>query len=136
MRLSHGTCRWFNSIATSVLVSETTAAICIAPSFRHVAIKWPSTVVSPQGSSSLGWPIRDEAPAARMSTPNETGEVPAMNSIAHSPRQKTFASSLLQLPHQLRALLHVLRHHTQRDLRYGYRINVQTHGTRHTIEFI
>src|SRR5207302_7144436 len=51
------------------------AAICLAPSVCHCPIKYPSTDVSPHGKSSFGLPIRDDAPAARIMTPQAIMEV-------------------------------------------------------------
>jgi hypothetical protein len=43
-------------------------AICRAPACLHWSIKCPITEVFAQGSSSFGWRIREDAPAARMMT--------------------------------------------------------------------
>src|SRR5207253_6478363 len=52
-----------------------TTAICRAPAACHCVTRCPSTEVLPQGKSNLGLPIRDDAPAARIMTPQAFMEV-------------------------------------------------------------
>ncbi len=58
-----------NSAASGLSAGRQTSAISRAPSARHWAKRWPMTEVWPHRRSSLGCPIRAEAPAPRMATP-------------------------------------------------------------------
>ena len=69
MRSCAGKSSRSNSAASAASFGRWTTAICAAPSSRHCRRMWPMTVVSPHGSSNLGRPIRDDAPAPRMMTP-------------------------------------------------------------------
>ena len=59
--------------ASAVSPARSTIAICAAPSSRHCASKWPMIVDPRHGRSSLGVPIRTDAPAPRMITPTGRG---------------------------------------------------------------
>src|SRR4051812_47631464 len=59
-----------SSSAISRCLGSQTTAICFAPSSCHWRMAWPSTVVLPQGRSIFGHPILEDAPAARIITPN------------------------------------------------------------------
>src|SRR5208283_5404245 len=69
MRSARGRSSRSSSATSGASVGRSTMPICAAPSSRHCLNRWPITVVSRQGSSSLGRPIRDDAPAPRMTTP-------------------------------------------------------------------
>ena len=59
-----------NSANSAASSGRWTMAIWRAPSSRHCRRIAPMTVVSRHGSSNFGRPIRDDAPAPRMMTPN------------------------------------------------------------------
>src|SRR5207248_8546441 len=58
-----------------------TTAICLAPSPCHCLMRCPSTEVSPHGKSNFGLPIRDDAPAARIMTPQAIMEVTSFRGV-------------------------------------------------------
>ena len=69
MRSEFGKFSRSSSVVSARSDGRWTTAICPAPISRHCAINCPMMVVSRHGNSSLGRPIRTDAPAARMTTP-------------------------------------------------------------------
>src|SRR5690242_3664051 len=70
MRFAAAKLSWSNSVASGFASAAQTTAICDAANCAHVCNRWPSTEFCPHGKSNFGRPIRRDAPAARMMTPN------------------------------------------------------------------
>src|SRR5438105_13331974 len=75
MRLAAGKPSRSSSLPMTLSPVPCTTAICSAPGGCHCLIRCPSTDVSPHGNSNFGLPIRDDAPAARIMTPQAIIEV-------------------------------------------------------------
>ena len=70
IRSDFGKFKRSSSAASAESSGRSTTAICAAPNSCHCEIRWPMIVMSRHGSSSFGRPIRDDAPAPRMTTAN------------------------------------------------------------------
>src|ERR1035441_2426730 len=75
MRFASGRPRRSSSARTAWSPGAQTTAICFVPRACHCSIKWPSTVVPLQGSSSLGCPMRADRPAPRMTAARENARL-------------------------------------------------------------
>src|SRR5437588_5088762 len=80
MRFSSGKWRRANSCAKGLSPAARTTAICRAPAACHCSMRCPMMVVFLHGNSSLGLPMREDAPAARMATPRVSFEQAATRS--------------------------------------------------------
>src|SRR5438552_18953173 len=81
-RFTFGKPKRSNSTLTAWSPVAQTAAICPARKAFHCPIKCPSTEVTPHGSSNFGFPMRDEAPAARMTTPKSSTARPTTSPLS------------------------------------------------------
>src|SRR5881409_1143464 len=92
-RFPSGKSRRSSSALTARSLAAKTAAICPARNASHCAIKCPSTEVPCHGNSNFGCPMRDEAPAARMTTPKSSTARPTTSPLSSIVISRRLAST-------------------------------------------